>query len=55
MGHTVVHEVGAEQVAGLAHEIVAGGFTAPDAAPPLWDGHAGERIGVVIDHWLAGR
>ena len=44
-----------EQVAGLAREIVAGGFMAPDAAPPLWDGHAGERIGEVIDHWLAAR
>ena len=28
---------------------------APDAPPPLWDGRAGERIGEVIDHWLAAR
>jgi UDP-N-acetylglucosamine 2-epimerase (non-hydrolysing) len=44
-----------EQVPGLAREIVADGFAGPDAAPPLWDGHAGERIGAVIDQWLAAR
>ena len=28
--------------------ILAGGFVLPDEAPPLWDGHAGERIADVI-------
>ena len=35
--------------------ILAGGVAPPADGPPLWDGHAGERIGEVIDHWLAAR
>ena len=26
----------------------------PDESPPLWDGHAGERIADVIVTWLTG-
>ena len=29
--------------------------TRPPSAPPLWDGHAGERIATVIERWLAER
>jgi hypothetical protein len=25
------------------------------AAPPLWDGHAGDRIADIVVDWLAGR
>ena len=35
--------------------ILAGGVAFPEAGPPLWDGHAGERIASIIEGWLAGR
>jgi len=31
------------------------GHHAAAAGPPLWDGHAGERIALVIDEWMARR
>jgi UDP-N-acetylglucosamine 2-epimerase (non-hydrolysing) len=42
-------------VATTAAAIVAHGLPAPPAGPPLWDGHAGERIAAVIDAWLRVR
>jgi UDP-N-acetylglucosamine 2-epimerase (non-hydrolysing) len=35
-----------------ARAILGGEVTFPDEPPPLWDGHAGERIGDVIAEWL---
>jgi UDP-N-acetylglucosamine 2-epimerase (non-hydrolysing) len=35
--------------------ILAGTFVRPAEPPPLWDGHAGERIAGVIAAWLAAR
>ncbi len=44
-----------EGVAALTAEVLAGGPSAPADGPPLWDGHAGERIAAVIVRWLAER
>jgi UDP-N-acetylglucosamine 2-epimerase (non-hydrolysing) len=35
--------------------ILAGEFVPPAAPPPLWDGHAGERIAAATLDWLAAR
>ena len=35
--------------------ILDGRFELPAEPPPLWDGHAGERIGDVVAAWLAAR
>jgi len=35
--------------------IVAGPPAPTPSAPPLWDGHAGERIAIVVERWLAER
>ena len=34
----------------LAHD-----HDAPHATPPLWDGHAGDRIAEIVASWLAAR
>ena len=44
-----------DDVASAAAAIVAHGLPAPPEGPPLWDGHAGERIAAVIEGWLAAR
>ncbi len=44
-----------EQVVPMARAILADGIATPPEGPPLWDGHAGERIGAIIERWLAGR
>jgi UDP-N-acetylglucosamine 2-epimerase (non-hydrolysing) len=44
-----------EGVADLAREILESGAPAPFDPPPLWDGHAGERIARVIAGFLAAR
>jgi UDP-N-acetylglucosamine 2-epimerase (non-hydrolysing) len=41
-----------EAVAPLVGSILAHGLAVPESAPPLWDGHAGERIAAVIVAWL---
>jgi UDP-N-acetylglucosamine 2-epimerase (non-hydrolysing) len=41
-----------EDVAEAVASIVAGDWSAPSEPPPLWDGHAGERIADVIVRWL---
>jgi len=38
-----------------ARAILESGFTRPAAPPPLWDGHAGERIADVVAGWLSSR
>jgi UDP-N-acetylglucosamine 2-epimerase (non-hydrolysing) len=47
--------VGPDAVVGLARSILADGRPAPASPPPLWDGHAGERMAAVLAAWLAGR
>jgi UDP-N-acetylglucosamine 2-epimerase (non-hydrolysing) len=44
-----------EGVAPLVATILADGLPRPPAGPPLWDGHAGERIGAILGDWLATR
>jgi UDP-N-acetylglucosamine 2-epimerase (non-hydrolysing) len=44
-----------EDVPTAVVEILAGGFRAPADAPPLWDGHAGERIAAIVDAWVRAR
>ncbi len=44
-----------DAVATAADAILRGGLPVPAAGPPLWDGHAGERIAPVIEAWLAAR
>jgi UDP-N-acetylglucosamine 2-epimerase (non-hydrolysing) len=36
-------------------QVLAEGVAAPPEGPPLWDGHAGERIAAVVVDWLATR
>src|SRR5215203_778140 len=44
-----------EGVVALARSIVANGLEVPPEGPPLWDGHAGERIADILVPWLAAR
>jgi UDP-N-acetylglucosamine 2-epimerase (non-hydrolysing) len=44
-----------EAVPDAVAAIVAGPPPPARSAPPLWDGHAGERIAAVIERWLAER
>ena len=39
----------------LAASVLADGMTVPRDGPPLWDGHAGERIAAVVADWLRTR
>jgi len=42
-----------EAVAAGAEELLRGQSVAPARMPPLWDGHAGERIADIVVGWLA--
>jgi UDP-N-acetylglucosamine 2-epimerase (non-hydrolysing) len=44
-----------EAVVPAVREILAGHVPLPTEPPPLWDGHAGERIAVIVEDWLAAR
>jgi UDP-N-acetylglucosamine 2-epimerase (non-hydrolysing) len=44
-----------EDVISAAARILAEGLEVPAEGPPLWDGHAGERIADILVVWLAGR
>jgi len=44
-----------EAVVAVVRSILTDGVTAPASGPPLWDGHAGERIAAIVEVWLAGR
>ncbi len=46
--------VTAGEVAGAVRLILAGSFVHPTEPPPLWDGHAGERIAGILVRYLAG-
>jgi UDP-N-acetylglucosamine 2-epimerase (non-hydrolysing) len=39
-------------VPALAASILEHGIEIPAEGPPLWDGHAGDRIGAVLQDWL---
>ena len=45
--------VAPEDVADAVRAIVEGPPAGPLSAPPLWDGHAGERIATIIERWLS--
>ena len=45
--------VEASMVVPAARAVLGGEVAFPDEPPPLWDGHAGERIGDVVAEWLA--
>ena len=39
----------------IARRSSPSGLRRPDETPPLWDGHAGERIADIVIDWLAAR
>lgn len=43
-----------EEVVPLARRLLADGLVPPAEPPPLWDGHAGQRIAAIVEAWLAG-
>jgi UDP-N-acetylglucosamine 2-epimerase (non-hydrolysing) len=44
-----------DEVPSLARSILEVGLPTPPAGPPLWDGHAGERIAGIVEAWLEDR
>jgi UDP-N-acetylglucosamine 2-epimerase (non-hydrolysing) len=44
-----------EDVLPATRAILRDGLVAPSEGPPLWDGHAGDRIAAIVEGWLAGR
>ena len=53
ISHGTNRLVDADAVVPIARAILDGDLVLPDESPPLWDGHAGERIADVIVTWLA--
>jgi UDP-N-acetylglucosamine 2-epimerase len=45
--------LGPEEVVAVARMILTDGVPVPPSGPPLWDGHAGERIAIILEAWLA--
>ena len=45
--------VAAGDVPGAVRHILSGSYVRPPKPPPLWDGHAGERIARILDGYLA--
>jgi UDP-N-acetylglucosamine 2-epimerase (non-hydrolysing) len=41
-----------EGVVPAARSVLADGLAVPADGPPLWDGHAGERIAAIVQTWL---
>ncbi len=41
-----------EGVVPVARSVLADGLAVPAEGPPLWDGHAGERIAAIVQTWL---
>ena len=44
-----------EAVVPAARSVLGEGLQVPAEGPPLWDGHAGERIAEIVEAWLADR
>ena len=55
ISHGTNRLVGPTEVVAAAREILAGPARPSGPRPPLWDGHAGERIAGVVETWHAGR
>jgi UDP-N-acetylglucosamine 2-epimerase (non-hydrolysing) len=47
--------VSPEDVPTWVDRVLAGGVPVPAEGPPLWDGHAGERIAAIVADWLRDR
>lgn len=47
--------VEADQVRDVAQAVLAGDVRRPAVGPPLWDGHAGDRIARELESWLKAR
>jgi UDP-N-acetylglucosamine 2-epimerase (non-hydrolysing) len=48
ISHGTNRLVAPEQLASMVDLALAGGIPAPPEGPPLWDGHAGERIARIL-------
>jgi UDP-N-acetylglucosamine 2-epimerase (non-hydrolysing) len=44
-----------DEVVPVVRTVLADGLLVPVQGPPLWDGHAGERIAAIMEAWLAAR
>jgi UDP-N-acetylglucosamine 2-epimerase (non-hydrolysing) len=55
ISHGTNRLVSPEDVPTVLEAILAAEAPAPPAGPPLWDGHAGERIAQLVAAWLAER
>jgi UDP-N-acetylglucosamine 2-epimerase (non-hydrolysing) len=55
ISHGTNRLVAPEEVVAATRQVLAEGVAAPPEGPPLWDGHAGERIAAVVVDWLATR
>jgi UDP-N-acetylglucosamine 2-epimerase len=44
-----------EGVVDAVRTVLDGGSAVPAEGPPLWDGHAGERIAAIVEAWSAAR
>ena len=42
-----------EAVVPVVRSVLADGLEVPADGPPLWDGHAGDRIAAIVEDWLA--
>jgi UDP-N-acetylglucosamine 2-epimerase (non-hydrolysing) len=55
ISHGTNRLVAPTEVVAAAREILAGPIRPTGPRPPLWDGHAGERIGDIVEAWRAAR
>jgi len=55
ISHGTNRLVSVEGLPAATRDALSSDRTQPNAVPPLWDGHAGERIADVMVDWLAGR
>ena len=44
-----------EAVEAAVRDVLARGLAVPAEGPPMWDGHAGDRIAAIIEAWLTER
>jgi UDP-N-acetylglucosamine 2-epimerase (non-hydrolysing) len=55
ISHGTNRLVAPSEVVAAARQVLAGPVRPSGPRPPLWDGHAGERIAEIVETWLAGR
>jgi UDP-N-acetylglucosamine 2-epimerase (non-hydrolysing) len=53
LSHGTNRLVSPDEVPAAARHVLANGVAFPSEPPPLWDGHAGERIARIVEGWLA--